>query len=78
MRVTPTRARDAGAKEGRASGPSLLPWRRYGHWLVAGQPVPSVNGQQTQTHAVEPNTETVVALTAAVPEPVTVPGSPDP
>jgi hypothetical protein len=53
--------------------------RGYGHWFITGQPDPSeLNGQQTQMHAVEPETETVVALAAAVPEPVTVPGSPEP
>lgn len=82
MRVNPTRARDERSVWARASAPRLLrygtPVRGYGHWFVAGQPVPSVNGQQTQTHAVEPETEAVAALAAAVPEPVTVPGSPEP
>jgi hypothetical protein len=40
--------------------------------------VPVAPGQHTETHALAPLTVTVVALCAAWPDPVTVPGSPEP
>jgi hypothetical protein len=51
----------------------------FAHWLVVGQAgVPLAPGQQTQTHALDPLTVTVVALFEACPDPVTIPGSPVP
>jgi hypothetical protein len=68
----------ARVKRGRARKtwrqPSTREGLSYGHWFVVGQPVPSVNGQQTQTHALEPLTVTMAWLWS----PVTVPGSPEP
>ncbi len=45
-----------------------------------GQPgaVGGANGQQTQAQALDPETVTVVELVADWPDPVTVPGSPEP
>jgi hypothetical protein len=48
---------------------------RYGHWFVVGHPLPSVNGQQTQTQAApaSPADHDAVLM-----PPLTVPGSPEP
>lgn len=48
------------------------------HWSVAGQPLPFVNGQHTQTHLLPLVTSTVVLSVSVVPLPLVVPGSPEP